>query len=75
MNESIGLGEKIVDGKYWRCHSCGHILATFIGGMCTIIHPVKVTDWNAPILVCPVCGKEVKWYYMVKDETYRSVKG
>jgi hypothetical protein len=48
--------------KNWRCQHCGHILAYIIDGQCTLLHPVKVGQWNAPILVCPVCDKEIKWY-------------
>ena len=48
--------------KLWRCQHCGHVLAQIVDGVCALMHPVKVGEWNAPILVCPVCKREIKWY-------------
>lgn len=62
MSESILYTSDGKEIKRWRCQYCGHVLAQIIDGICTLLHPIKVGKWNAPILVCPVCKKEIKWY-------------
>ena len=52
---------------YWRCTACRHILGEVRDGVCVIMHTIRLGD-GAPVVVCPVCGTEVKWYSYRREE-------
>lgn len=46
---------------YWRCGGCKHILSRVVDGKAIITHHVILSN-GAPVVVCPVCKTEVRWY-------------
>lgn len=54
--------------KLWRCDHCKHVLGEVIEGVCIVHHYVKLSR-GEPVVVCPICKTEVKWYsYAVERE-------